>query len=198
MSHPAENGEEHRADVKTDQGCVIEFQHSHLDPQERAAREAFYQNMVWVVDGTRLKGDYPRFFEGRKNFMPGHKQRFFLIHFPEECFPAAWIESSVMVIFDFQGTIPSDSQDWVRNTLWCLLPGRAKRRAVMIAISRDAFVTTLMKQPRLLPDPLHEYINAYDKRLAQEEELRALQTQNQGWQSRKPSRAIIPKRPKWN
>lgn len=36
--HKAENDEKHIADVKTDQGFVIEFQHSHLDSQERAAR----------------------------------------------------------------------------------------------------------------------------------------------------------------
>ncbi len=192
--HPAKNGEEHRADVKTNQGFVIEFQHSHLDSQERLAREAFYQNMVWVVDGTRLKGDYPRFLEGRKHFIPGHKQGFFLVHFPEECFPTAWIESSVIVIFDFQGTLQTSPQDSMRNTLWCLLPGRAKRCAVMLAISRQAFVTTVMKQPRVLPDPIHEYIDAYEKRLMQQEQLRELQTQNQGWQPRKPLRAIIPKR----
>ena len=34
---------------------VIEFQHSHMDAQERTSREKFYKNMVWVVDGTRLK-----------------------------------------------------------------------------------------------------------------------------------------------
>ncbi len=63
--------------MKTEQGFVIEFQHSPLDPQERAAREAFYQNMVWVVDGTRLKKDYPRFLEGRKHIKTGYKNGFF-------------------------------------------------------------------------------------------------------------------------
>ncbi len=56
--------------------------------------------------------------------------------------------------------------------------------------------TTATKQSRLLPDPVHEYINAYDKRLAQQEELREQQTQNEGWRPRKPPRAIIPKRHK--
>lgn len=196
--HPAENGEEHRADVKTGQGFVIEFQHSHLDPQERAAREAFYQNMVWVVDGTRLKRDFPRFLEGRKNFMSGHKKGFFLVHFPEECFPVAWTNSSVMVIFDFQGTLPNDPQDRMRNTLWGLLPGRAKGRAVMIGISRQDFVATAMKQPQLLPEPAHELVSAYDKLLTELEESRQSQAQNQNWQPRKPLRAIIPKRFKRN
>ena len=44
--HTAPNGEKHIADVKTDQNYVIEFQHSHLNPQERIVREAFYQNMI--------------------------------------------------------------------------------------------------------------------------------------------------------
>jgi competence CoiA-like predicted nuclease len=61
--HTATNDEKHIADVKTDQSYVIEFQHSRLDPQERIIREAFYQNMVWVVEGTRLKKDYPRFLD---------------------------------------------------------------------------------------------------------------------------------------
>ena len=41
----------HIADVKTDRGIVIEFQHSFLHRNERESREKFYQNMVWVVDG---------------------------------------------------------------------------------------------------------------------------------------------------
>ena len=33
-----ENGEKHIADVKTDYGWVLEFQHSHINPDERASR----------------------------------------------------------------------------------------------------------------------------------------------------------------
>jgi hypothetical protein len=49
----APTGEKHIADVKTSHGLVIEFQHSVLDPDELAAREAFYGEMIWIVDGTR-------------------------------------------------------------------------------------------------------------------------------------------------
>ncbi len=45
-------GEKHIADVRTTHGLVIEFQHSHLDPKERDARERFYKNMVWVVEAA--------------------------------------------------------------------------------------------------------------------------------------------------
>jgi len=59
----ADDGEKHIADVKTDQGWVVEFQHSHIKPEERRSREAFYGNMVWVVDGLRRKYDLNQFME---------------------------------------------------------------------------------------------------------------------------------------
>lgn len=64
------SGEKHIADVHTDLGLTNEFQHSRLNPRERAAREKFHANMIWVVNGARLAGDLPRFIEGRSSFMP--------------------------------------------------------------------------------------------------------------------------------
>jgi len=190
--HKAENNETHIADVKTDQGYVIEFQHSHLDDQERISRESFYQNMLWVVDGTRLKRDFPRFLDGMKNFKSIGKPGIFLINFPDECFPGAWLESSVEVIFDFQGNSIIDPLDVVRNTLWCLLPGRGNTRyAVVIGISRQDFITTIMKQHRLLQDPAREIINALDKWLI-ESEIR--KSKNKTREIAKNRRAIIPSR----
>jgi hypothetical protein len=58
----AENGERHIADVKTERGLVIEFQHSPLRRDERESREHFYGNIVWVVDGRRRVRDRPKFF----------------------------------------------------------------------------------------------------------------------------------------
>jgi competence CoiA-like predicted nuclease len=92
-------GEKHVSDVHTDYGLVIEFQHSHIDPQERRAREIFYKNMVWVVDGTRLKRDYSRFLKGKNDFRRTNNPGIFLVDFPDECFPSAWLGSSKPVIF---------------------------------------------------------------------------------------------------
>ncbi len=52
-----ETNEKHIADVKTPGafGLVIEFQHSDIKTTERESREKFYKNMIWGVDGTRLK-----------------------------------------------------------------------------------------------------------------------------------------------
>ncbi|WP_374275850.1 competence protein CoiA [Brevundimonas sp.] len=57
-----ETGEKHVADVRTPHGLVIEFQHSAIKPEEIAAREAFYKNMNWIVDGTRGELD-PAYFD---------------------------------------------------------------------------------------------------------------------------------------
>ena len=48
-----ETGEKHIADIKTPYGLVIEFQHSAIEQRELKSREAFYENLIWVVDGDR-------------------------------------------------------------------------------------------------------------------------------------------------
>lgn len=63
VSHTADNGEIHRADVKTHTGIIIEFQHSNMSDEERISREEFYKNLVWVIDGRGF----------RKNFDIYHK-----------------------------------------------------------------------------------------------------------------------------
>lgn len=47
----------HIADVKTATGLVIEFQRSTIHPDEVNARERFYQQMIWVIDGSRNEFD---------------------------------------------------------------------------------------------------------------------------------------------
>ena len=146
-----QSGEKHIADVRTPHGLVIEFQRSHLAPRERAARERFYGNMVWVVDCTRLRGDYPRFNRGKDGLRRTNNQGYFLLAFPEECFPTMWLDSSVPVIFDFRGVDKSEPSDLYRDTLWCLLPGRVKGSAVVVGMSREQFVQVAPSRPQLLP-----------------------------------------------
>src|SRR5262245_47594429 len=59
--HRAETGEKHVADVRTEQGWILEFQHSSISPVERRSRDAFYRQLVWVVDATRRKRDAGQF-----------------------------------------------------------------------------------------------------------------------------------------
>jgi hypothetical protein len=58
VSHVAEDGEIHRADVKTPTGIVIEIQHSAMTDAERVSREEFYRNLVWVIDGRGFRDNF--------------------------------------------------------------------------------------------------------------------------------------------
>jgi competence protein CoiA len=92
------SGEKHIADVKTPDGLVLEFQHSAIKPEELASREAFYKNMIWVVDGQRLSREAQRLYELLSSnwalemcvvFEGAHKR-----------FPKSWLHSTVPVYFD--------------------------------------------------------------------------------------------------
>lgn len=58
ISHIADNGEIHRADIKTPTGIVIEVQHSSMTDAERESREAFYSNLVWILDGGPFRQNF--------------------------------------------------------------------------------------------------------------------------------------------
>lgn len=133
-------GEKHIADVYTEHGLVMEFQHSHIDPKERISREKFYKNMVWIVDGSRLKRDFPRFLNNLHSFQPTNKQNHFIVNFPEKSFPKAWLNSNVPVVFDFLGLdIPLEKDDY-RKPIYCLYPNRNNNSTVVARTSRELFV----------------------------------------------------------
>ena len=134
-------GEKHMADVRTAQNLVIEFQHSHINTTERISREKFYQNMVWIVDGTRLKKDYPRFLRGKDHFQVV-KQGVFRVDFPEECFPSAWLGSSVPVVFDFQDNQDTGGNIVTKSNLYCLFPITIGRYSFLAEIPRKTFINT--------------------------------------------------------
>jgi competence protein CoiA len=58
VHHVAPDGEIHRADIMTPTGIYIEVQHSSMTDAERKSREAFYQNLVWIVDGRGFSGQF--------------------------------------------------------------------------------------------------------------------------------------------
>jgi hypothetical protein len=133
-------GEIHIADVFTNHNLVIEFQHSHINPQERKSREKFYINMVWLVDGTRLKRDYQRFHKGRKDFRPTSMPNRFIVDFPDECFPKNWIDSAVPVIFDFNSEAFTHESGNVQKILLCLMPVQKNGSAILFQISAESFI----------------------------------------------------------
>lgn len=145
----AESGEAHIADIRNPAGLVIEFQHSPIKPDERRSREAYYRNMVWVVDGTRLKRDLNRFEKGSRHlrqFVEGNRGSLsvFTIHDSAECFARQWIESSVPVLIDFGEVTGQDT------SMWCLLPERAEGLAVVVKVPRSLFVVSATSQPHIM------------------------------------------------
>ncbi|WP_437618553.1 competence protein CoiA [Sorangium sp. So ce1151] len=60
-----QTGERHVADVKNPNGLVIELQNSPISVDERASRERFYKEMIWVVNGKRGELDERYFDMGR-------------------------------------------------------------------------------------------------------------------------------------
>jgi len=151
-----QTGEKHIADVCTIHNLVIEFQHSAIKPEERISREKFYKNMLWVVDGTRLKRDYPRFCKGKDSlfFTKTNGDNVFIVEFPEKVFPSNWLESSVRVFFDFLG-LSTNEGDEIKNSLWCLFP-KQKGRTFVEKIKREDFIRMTLIPPFLFqrrPNP---------------------------------------------
>ena len=146
------SGEKHIADVHTEHGVTLEIQHSHIRPEERSAREAFYKNMVWIVDGARLSRDLPRFQDGLTSLRQTNQGGLYLTHFPGELFPKNWLDSTVPVIFDFERAVPPEmASDHAGRFLWCLLPGRAFEQAVVLKLSREVFVSWAKERPHIIP-----------------------------------------------
>jgi competence protein CoiA len=129
--HKADSGEKHIADVKTDQGWVIEFQHSYLGPDERRSRDAFYPKLVWVVDGARRKGDREQF---RKSFIRGRpigfNQQIRTVPSDKCAALREWVSSNALVFIDFG----------VGPTIWVILRGRPDGSADVAPFARSDFI----------------------------------------------------------
>jgi len=144
-------GERHVADIKTGSGLVIEFQHSVIESSETKSREDFYKEMVWVVNGARLKRDYPRFCKGFRSSLTSIQPGFFLFTSPKKYFSATWLISSKPVFFDFLGNAPINQAEKMRAPLWCLFPERVGwGYAVVARMSRDKFIEISSTAPHLL------------------------------------------------
>lgn len=137
-------GEKHIADIRTSYGLVVEFQHSHIDPIERTKREAFYKKMIWIVDGTRLKRDYPRFLKSTGSFRLTNKKGYFILDSPDECFPSAWLDCKVPVIFDYMGVEKINyANDW-RYPVYCLFPKSNISGSVIAIIPRYLLIQKII------------------------------------------------------
>lgn len=134
VSHQAQGGERHIADVKTEMEWVLEFQHSYLAPEERRAREAFYPKLVWVVDGTRRKRDKDQFLNALNlGSSICQKPQIWKVNSDECTLLREWAACRSPVFFDF-GSIGESGH----KALWCLLT--IDPFAYIVAFPRAEFV----------------------------------------------------------
>lgn len=95
------SGERHVADVRTGSGLVIELQHSPLDRAEMLSREAFYQRLVWVVDGRRRPLDREHFHLALERPSAARPHVRTLRWFSRSKLLHAWREARAPVYLDF-------------------------------------------------------------------------------------------------
>lgn len=93
--------ERHIADVKTPHGLVIEFQHSPLSLEEIAARENFYGNMIWIVDGLRNPSDQGNFSVGLGEEISSNPVAYPIRWWSKSKLLHHWSQAKVKVLIDF-------------------------------------------------------------------------------------------------
>ena len=128
----SDSGEKHIADVKTESGWVLEFQHSFLKSEERCARNDFYKKIVWVVDGLRRETDIKQLENAINESTIMWKNPLILkVQFPKECrLLTEWHNSQSYVFFDIGG-----------DTLWFLFPkSNAVQEVCLAPYSRIEFI----------------------------------------------------------
>jgi competence protein CoiA len=136
IGQTAQDGERHRADVKTEKGLVLEFQYSPISEAERVSREEFYTQLVWVVHAGRRLRDRNKFFgslSGPLNLAAWSLQTF-SIHREDSSLLRDWGKCRAPVYFDFGEAQQGDSP------LWRLYPSSGEGLAYVSPIVRAEFI----------------------------------------------------------
>lgn len=139
--YKAENGEKHIADVSTNQGWIIEFQHSRIKPEECQSRESFYKKMIWIIDGTRRLRDKNKFFDEIEWVERINNKRDHLVleSHSDKCeLLRDWSKSSAPVFFDFG-----------EDLLWALLPKNKEGRSYIFGVDCNILINSLNPTPQL-------------------------------------------------
>lgn len=74
----------HRADILSSKGIVIELQSSSISPEKIIERENFYKDMIWILNGETI----------------GKNIEFFKRRFKWKWFPESWNFSKKQILID--------------------------------------------------------------------------------------------------
>jgi hypothetical protein len=168
--HQAETGEKHIADVKTDRGWVIEFQHSYLKPEERRSRDTFYPKLIWVVDGTRRKRDRPQLLTAWKQGVRVGENSLVRRAFSNNCvLLREWAGSNAPIFFDL-GDI---------QLLWWLCAKSTNGAAYLAPYQRAKFIESHRGAATEIAREFDEFVNDAPKLVADYETQRRAQALRQ-------------------
>ena len=167
--HHADSGEKHIADVKTDHGWVIEFQHSPIKPEERRSRDAFYPKLAWVVNGVRRKRDSEKFHHALIDAMHDGSNAWMRIPFADECaILRDWAGGNAPVFLDFGPGLQ----------LWCIL-GRTPTGSVDVApFSRSDLLEIFRDGATQKSREFEDFVNSFRKTVSKSEPQPLAQASN--------------------
>ena len=161
--HLAGDGERHIADVKTDRGWVIEFQHSSMKPEERRSREVFYPKLIWVVDGTRRQRDRAQLVNAWKEGVPVGGNSMVRRAFSDDCrLLQEWAVSNAPIFLDLGDT----------EALWWLFAKSSNVSAYVAPYSRAQFIECHRGTATKIGRQFDEFVNDIPKLIADYESHR--------------------------
>lgn len=143
----SDDGEKHRADVKTDCGRVIEFQHSPIKMEARQTREALYEDMVWVVNGLRIQREKKRFDIqlGQARVLQNTPVKL-RVPIGKCSILKTWADSRVGVYIDFGNMLFSDIRfNFSIPALWRLYPGTVEAHVDIAPVWQGDFIDAALK-----------------------------------------------------
>jgi competence protein CoiA len=178
----APDGELHIADVKTENGNVLEFQYSSISSSERVSREQFYSPMVWVVNGGRLPRDLPSFRKALAAASRIPSARLSLLLPAQACAPLKrWVGSCCPVYLDFGDAEFGSLKQFDGPVLWRLEFRNQNSLVVATPFSRRSFIEHYRNNGRLrgyrlrqpsTPPPLPTILHGFERYLRQREARR--------------------------
>lgn len=160
--------EKNIADIQTPTGFVLEFQHSHIKDEEKTARENFYKNMVWVVDGANWK-KIEAFFENKfKTLSEGEPEKFRIDQYDYETnFSLIWANASVPTIYDFYDAQSAENASKWHEYLFVCFPYRDWVGFYVVPIKRQNFIK-IAREDRL-QKMVHDIQRSIDKKSQQKQ-----------------------------
>lgn len=96
--------ENHRADIKTKKGLVIEIQNSPICPDDICDREVFYGKMIWVLNGETLG----------KGFSIKDNEKYFTFSWKNP--PQSWFYSEKEIYIDLEKQVKEIKEMSIDNS----------------------------------------------------------------------------------